>query len=86
MKIFPFAKSMESHGWINRLTGINLLLPQALQLDSLNTIEGITDTAKKYYDWSGGKAFFKLDAMAIIRLSVLNSLALKFLEVKKNER
>lgn len=28
-------------------------------LDSLSTVEGVTQTAAQYYEWSGGKAFFR---------------------------
>lgn len=33
-------------------------------LEELSTIEGVTDVARRYYDWSGGRAFFGRDAVA----------------------
>ena len=33
-------------------------------LEDLSTIEGVTATARRYYEWSGGHAFFGRDAVA----------------------
>ncbi len=61
--IIPVAKSTEI--FMLNLTDWNKFADEVngVSLDDLNTVEGITEVAKKYYDWSG-KAFFGRDAMA----------------------
>ena len=55
--IMPVAKSTEvlylNSTIFNRFAG-----DTDVKLSQLTTIEGIIDAAEKYYDWSGGKAFF----------------------------
>lgn len=84
LKIFPFAKSMEVM-MINKTDWDKFASATGASLDSLNTIEGLTDTAKKYYDWSGGKAFFNLDAMANYMIIGSKQLGVEIFEVKNGE-
>ena len=84
LKIFPFAKSMEVM-MINKTDWDKFASATGASLDSLNTIEGLTDTAKKYYDWSGGKAFFNRDAMANYMIIGSKQLGVEIFEVKNGE-
>ena len=84
LKIFPFAKSMEVM-MINKTDWDKFASATGASRDSLNTIEGLTDTAKKYYDWSGGKAFFNRDAMANYMIIGSKQLGVEIFEVKNGE-
>ena len=84
LKIFPFAKSMEVM-MINKTDWDKFASATGASLDSLNTIEGLTETAKKYYDWSGGKAFFNRDAMANYMIIGSKQLGVEIFEVKNGE-
>lgn len=84
LKIFPFAKSMEVM-MINKTDWDKFASATGTSLDSLNTIEGLTETAKKYYDWSGGKAFFNRDAMANYMIIGSKQLGVEIFEVKNGE-
>lgn len=84
LKIFPFAKSMEVM-MINKTDWDKFASATGASLDSLNTIEGLTETAQKYYDWSGGKAFFNRDAMANYMIIGSKQLGVEIFEVKNGE-
>ncbi|MEG2537860.1 MAG: extracellular solute-binding protein [Hydrogenoanaerobacterium sp.] len=63
LKIIPVAKSTEL-SFLN-LSAYNKFADETgAELSQLETWEGIVDTAQKYYEWSGGKAFFGIDSMA----------------------
>lgn len=71
LKIFPIAKSTEVL-MINQTDWDKFASATGSNIDALNTFEGISETAKKYYEWSDsltveandGKAFFGRDALA----------------------
>lgn len=71
LKIFPTAKSTEVM-MINRTDWDAFATACGASIDSLSTMEGIAETAKRYYEWTDslteepedGKAFFGRDAMA----------------------
>ena len=71
LKIFPTAKSVELL-MLNRTDWDPFASATGAQISDLKTMEGITATAKKYYEWTdqlngdaaGGKALFGRDAMA----------------------
>lgn len=71
LKIFPVAKSTEIF-MLNKTDWNKFAQATGASLDSLNTMEGVVDTAKRYYEWTDsltpapndGKAFFGRDAMA----------------------
>ena len=71
MKIFPIAKSIEIL-MLNKTDWDKFAQATGADISKLNTIEGITETAKAYYEWTDsltsepndGKAFFGRDAMA----------------------
>lgn len=84
LKIFPFAKSMEVM-MINKTDWDKFASATGASLDSLSTIEGLTETAKQYYDWSGGKAFFNRDAMANYMIIGSKQLGMEIFEVKNGE-
>lgn len=72
LKIFPVAKSPELF-MLNKTDWDKFASATGAQLSDISTIEGITETAKKYYEWTDsltpdipedGKAFFGRDAFA----------------------
>jgi hypothetical protein len=71
IKIFPIAKSIEIY-MLNKTDWDKFSQATGTDIAELSTIEGITATAKKYYEWTDamtdapedGKAFFGRDAMA----------------------
>lgn len=71
LKIFPVAKATEIF-MINQTDWDKFAEATGSTIDALSTIEGITETAKAYYEWTDsltetpddGKAFFGRDAMA----------------------
>ena len=63
LKIFPIAKSTEIM-MLNKTDWDKFAAATGASLDTLKTMEGVTETAKSYYEWSDGKAFFGRDAMA----------------------
>lgn len=63
MKIFPVAKSTELL-FLNDTDWQKFAADTGASYENLATLEGLVDTAQKYYDWSHGKALFGCDAMA----------------------
>ncbi|MBS5065098.1 MAG: extracellular solute-binding protein [Hungatella hathewayi] len=72
LKIFPIAKSTEVL-MLNKTVWDEFAADTGVTEDSLKTVEGITETAALYYDWTDaktpdvpndGKAFYGRDAMA----------------------
>ncbi|MEG2547191.1 MAG: extracellular solute-binding protein [Eubacterium sp.] len=63
LKIFPIVKSTEIL-LLNKTDWDKFASATGADINQLSTIEGLTETAKAYYNWSGGKAFFGRDAMA----------------------
>ena len=68
IKIFPTAKSTELL-FLNDTDWQDFAAATGASYDDLDTIEGLVDTAGKYYDWTAaqtgeGKALFGRDAMA----------------------
>lgn len=63
LKLFPVAKSTEVFA-LNKTDWDVFAKETGAKTDDLATWEGIAKTAGKYYDWSGGKAFFGRDAVA----------------------
>ncbi|MBQ6733600.1 MAG: extracellular solute-binding protein [Lachnospiraceae bacterium] len=63
IKIFPIAKSTELL-LLNDTDWQPFAGECGLTYEDLSTWEGIVETAAKYYEWSGGHAFFGRDAMA----------------------
>ena len=63
LKILPIAKSSEIL-YLNKTYWDAFAAETGAELDSLKTWEGLAKTAKQYYDYSGGKAFFSIDANA----------------------
>ena len=55
--LLPFAKSTEVL-YVNRNIFDRFAADTGVEMSDLYTVEGILDTAKKYYQWSGGKDFF----------------------------
>ena len=51
-------------------------------IEDLKTFEGITKTAEKYYEWSGGKAFYGRDAMANYFIDGVRQFGKEIFEVK----
>lgn len=71
LKIFPVAKATEIF-MMNKTDWDKFSVATGIESDACSTIEGITQTAQKYYEWTDslteapndGKAFFGRDAMA----------------------
>ena len=63
IKIFPTAKATEVL-YLNDTDWQKFAGETGAAYDDLATVEGLIETAEKYYDWSDGKAFFGRDAMA----------------------
>lgn len=61
--ILPSAKSTELL-MLNRTDWEPFAAATGASLDELGTLEGLVDVSRRYFDWSGGKAFFGRDAMA----------------------
>ena len=55
--IIPIAKSTEVL-YVNATIFDRFAAETGVDYSNLATFEGITDAAEKYYEWSGGKAFF----------------------------
>lgn len=64
LKIIPTMKSSEIFMMNKTAWDKFAAADTTVSLADLNTFEGITEVAAKYYDWSNGKAFFGRDAMA----------------------
>lgn len=63
LKIFPIAKSTEVF-MLNKTDWDKFAGETGASLEDLSAIEGVTATARRYYEWSGGHAFFGRDAVA----------------------
>lgn len=71
LKIFPVAKATEIF-MLNKTDWEKFSKACSVTLDDISTIEGITDTSRRYYEWTDsltdtpedGKAFFGRDAVA----------------------
>jgi len=61
--IFPVAAATEVL-LLNRTDWNRFAAATGAKLDALQTWEGLAETAGRYYEWSGGKAFFGRDAFA----------------------
>lgn len=61
--LFPVAKSVEVMT-INKTDWDKFAQETGASLEDLSTWEGVTDTSKAYYEWTGGKAMFGRDAFA----------------------
>ena len=84
LKIFPIAKSTEIM-MMNKTDWEPFAIETGAKLEDLTTWEGIVKTAKAYYDWSGGKAFFGRDAMANYMLVGSKQLGQEIFEVKNGQ-
>ena len=81
IKIFPVAKSTELL-FLNETDWEAFAGETGASYEDLETVEGLLDTAKKYYDWSDGKAFFGRDAMANYMLIGAKELGSELFQVK----
>ncbi|MGI5947111.1 MAG: extracellular solute-binding protein [Lachnospiraceae bacterium] len=87
LKIFPVAKSVELL-MVNETDWEKFASATRAGLEDLSTIEGVTETAKKYYEWTDsqtpepndGKAFFGRDAFANYMISGYRQLAADIFE------
>ncbi|MGL5259331.1 MAG: extracellular solute-binding protein [Lachnospiraceae bacterium] len=93
LKIFPIAKSTEL--FFMNLTDWNVFAESTnASLDDLSTIEGITETAKAYYEWTDsltpetpndGLAFFGRDAFANYMIIGTKQLGSDIFSVENND-
>ena len=78
--MFPIAKSTEVF-MMDMTTWNAFSSATGVSDEGLKTIEGVTEIAEKYYDWSGGKAFFGRDAFANYMLVGARQLGMEIFEV-----
>lgn len=89
IKIFPAAKSTELL-FMNKTDWDEFAAATGVQESDLETVEGLVETAEKYYNWTDeqteapddGKAFFGRDAMANYMLVGAKQLGVTLFEVK----
>lgn len=89
LKIFPIAKSMEIF-MLNKTDWDKFSKATGTELSACNTLEGVTATAKAYYDWTDsqtpkkndGKAFFGRDAVANYFIIGAKQLGVEIFSVK----
>lgn len=72
-KIFPTAKSTEIL-MVNKVAWDAFAEATGVTYEDMSTWEGLAEVAEKYYEYSGGKAFFGRDAMANYMLVGSNQL------------
>lgn len=83
-KIFPVAQSTEVL-MLNKTDWDKFAKATGAELDSLQTWEGLAKTAKGYYEWSGGRAFFGRDAFANYLILGSSQLGHELFKVSGNE-
>lgn len=91
LKIFPVAKATEIF-MLNRTDWDKFEKATGIGLDALETIEGVTEIAEKYYEWTDsltarpddGKAFFGRDAMANYMLIGTRQLGTELVSLKED--
>lgn len=81
IKIFPVAKCTEEL-FLNKTDWETFAGDCGVSDEDLQTVESMLAVAEKYYDWSGGKAFFGRDAMANYMLIGAKQLGCTLFEVK----
>ena len=92
LKIFPVAKSVELL-MLNKTDWEKFSSSVGVTTEELSTIEGITETAKKYYEWTDslteeqndGKAFFGRDAFANYMLAGYRQLSTDMFSKENNK-
>lgn len=92
LKIFPTAKAVELM-MVNLTDWEKFASATGAQLDQLSTIEGVVETAQKYYEWTDsltaepgdGKAFFGRDAMANYMIIGCRQLGVEIFSVEGGE-
>lgn len=84
LKIFPVAKATEIM-MINKTDWDKFANETGTSLENCSTIEGVTEVARLYYEWSGGKAFFGRDAIANYIFVGTKQLGMDLLEIKDGE-
>ena len=81
IKIFPVAKCTEEL-FLNKTDWETFAGDCGVSDEDLQIVESLLAVAEKYYDWSGGKAFFGRDAMANYMLIGAKQLGCTLFEVK----
>lgn len=84
LKIFPVAKSTEIM-MINTTDFEPFAKAKGVTLDDLQTIEGLNEVAKKYYEYTNGKAFFGRDALANYMIIGLKEFGHDIVSVKDDQ-
>ena len=80
IKIFPTVKSTELL-FLNQTDWEPFAEATGADYSDLTTVEGVVETAERYYEWSGGRAMFGRDAMANYMLVGARQLGCTLLEV-----
>lgn len=92
LKLFPIAKSTEIF-MLNKTDWNKFELATGASVKDCSTIEGLTRTAKAYYEWTDsltpelndGKAFYGRDAMANYMIIGFKQLGHEIISIKNNE-
>lgn len=93
LKIFPFAKATECLQ-INKTDWEAFAQASSVSLDDLRTVEGLNETAEKYYEYTDaltpqimddGKPFFGRDAVANYFIIGCRQLGMEIFEVKDGQ-
>lgn len=82
--LFPTAKATELL-FINKSTWNSFESATGVDVNLLKTWEGLVEVAKKYYEYSNGKAFFGRDAMANYILAGTAQLETPLFTIENNE-
>lgn len=83
-KIFPVAKSTEVL-ILNKTDWDKFAADTGARTQDLSTWEGLAETARKYYEWSGGSAFFGRDAFANYIIAASSQLGHEIFRIKDNK-
>lgn len=84
LKIFPIAKSTEVM-MINMTDFQKFAGATGTKIEELSTIEGVTQVAQRYYEYTNGKAFFGRDALANYLIIGLKQLGHNIISVQNGK-
>lgn len=93
MKIFPVAKATEIF-MLNKTDWDKFQEATGADLKALATVEGVAETARRYYEWTDsltaeredGKAFYGRDAMGNYMLIGAKQLGTELFQIDKNDK
>lgn len=81
LKIIPIAKSTELL-FVDNVAFAPCADATGAKLEDMQTWEGLVETAKTYYEWSGGQAMFGIDSMSNFMIQTLKQLGEDIFQLK----